>query len=174
MRHAPGRPGGQRANANTTRPSPRTCAYKGERRAHADLRDTTLLRRCPFFPIIPAGMIAIRMVRSTPASEGAITPRLDNGSSRRRLYNPSVGKFQRRCSRGSFRAPRRRLAPTAGSLRSRRAVLSSFTAVALFGCGPHNITCAGWPASGAGHGLCLLPIHMRCLPVRAGGHIRQG
>src|SRR5690348_2296981 len=129
---------------------PVLCVYKGERRAtRANLRDTTLLCRCPFFPVPLARGTAIRMVRTTPASEGAITPRLDNGSARRRLLRPATGTFHRRRSRGSFWVSRRRLAPTAGSLRSRRAVLSSLNAVALFGCACQRITHVGWNASGA-------------------------
>src|SRR5690348_4389253 len=81
-------------------------------------------------------------------SEGAITPRLDNGSTRRPLLHPVTETFHRRRSRGSFRAPRHRLAPAAGSLRSRRAVLSSLHAVVLFGCDPHNSTHGRQPASG--------------------------
>jgi len=92
-------------------------------------------------------------------SEGAITPRLDNGSTRRRLLRPATETFHRRRSRGSFWPPRHRLAPAAGSLRSRRAVLSSLHAVALFGCEPHITTHARQPTSGTGQGLRRFPIH---------------
>lgn len=62
------------------------------------------------------------------ASEDANTPRRYNGRPRRKLLSTWAGCVSPRGSRGSFGSPRRRLAPSAGSLRSRRYLLSSLNA----------------------------------------------
>src|SRR5258708_28659286 len=75
------------------------------------------------------GPTLLRRRLAAAASKGANTPRLANGSTRRRLLHLAV--FRRRGFRESFGLPRRRLASTAGSLRTGRSVLFSFHALIM-------------------------------------------